>query len=329
MNVQTYLITNIPINAERLIEEDTAVDRTNYTLESQLTSSLSHIESRFLISNSRLCSSVPNLTYFIYIYSAPGNDKNRDLIRHTWGRRDIFKNVTGRIAFILAAVRNASLQTKIIQENKIYGDIVQSDYIDAYINLTFKGISAIKWLSTYCLNSKFYIKADDDVLVNVFSLLPSLQRHVTLARRTFFCTVLRGASVQRSGNWKWIVTKQQFAPDIYPPYCNGPAWVVTRDLIRDLYFATRRVRVMPIEDVYSSGLLPQAIGDVYHFQDLLTIRTHPHDMPLSIYTDRTQPIPAVTVPLASIYIVAWEMVLSRLTESDKEKLTDAYKRLTL
>jgi len=43
-------------------------------------------------------------------------------------------------------------------EANTYNDIVQENFVDSYKNLTFKGIMALKWISTYCNETKYILK---------------------------------------------------------------------------------------------------------------------------------------------------------------------------
>ena len=51
----------------------------------------------------------------------------------------------------------------------------KEDWLDAYKNLTYKGIMAMKWIKDYCNDVKFILKIDDDVVVNTFKLINHLE----------------------------------------------------------------------------------------------------------------------------------------------------------
>jgi len=76
-----------------------------------------------------------------------------------------------RVIFMLGSSNDSQLDSKIKNESKIYGDIVQETFQDTYLNLTLKTIQGIKWVSEYCSKVKYVLKVDDDVLVNSYSLL--------------------------------------------------------------------------------------------------------------------------------------------------------------
>ena len=110
----------------------------------------------------------------IYVHSAPLHFKQRSIIRQTWGDHNYFADENILVVFILGLVNNASVQRAIEFESSQYGDIVQASFVDSYKNLTFKSIAALKWISTYCQQATFALKTDNDIFVNMFSLLRHL-----------------------------------------------------------------------------------------------------------------------------------------------------------
>jgi len=112
----------------------------------------------------------------IFQHTRPGSFSNRRDNRRTWINfiqdNEIFKvfYVVGR-----ASGENAlKTEAKILEESKIYHDILQLDFIDHANNntlktlLTLKYILGIKWDKSY---PDYVMKADDDVYIN----LPLLQ----------------------------------------------------------------------------------------------------------------------------------------------------------
>ena len=85
-------------------------------------------------------------------------------------------------------------------ENELYQDVVQEDFIDAYKNLTYKGIMALKWISTYCPHTKYVLKVDDDIVVNTFTLLNHLKfldKHDPNKHGTILCLLWHAMGVMR------------------------------------------------------------------------------------------------------------------------------------
>ena len=53
-------------------------------------------------------------------------------------------------------------QSYIKEEFDKYGDTVQGNFIDSYQNLTHKAVLGLRWLSQFCPEAAYAIKADDD-----------------------------------------------------------------------------------------------------------------------------------------------------------------------
>ena len=149
---------------------------------------------------------------------------------------------------------------KIEYESEIY-NIVQETFVDSYRNLTYKAIAGCKWTSTYCKSAKLILKADDDALINVYSLfrhVESLQRTGKVINNTILCNVISGAHPVRTKN-KWKVTKEEYPYNLYPPYCPGLGLIMTGDIIPKLYNQSLYEPYFWVDDVYFTGLLAQSL----------------------------------------------------------------------
>ena len=134
---------------------------------------------KYITNNETMCLNT-TIDYLIYIHSAPQNHVRRQAIRSTWAQSNTFNNRQLRLVFFIGTL-NTSLtadykhKQNISKESFLYGDIVQLDFVDHYRNLTYKAISVLKWITTYCEDVRFVIKADDDVFVNVFLMTQILE----------------------------------------------------------------------------------------------------------------------------------------------------------
>lgn len=63
------------------------------------------------------------------------------------------------------------VEAEINEENALYGDIIQTDYLDTYKNLTLKAISWMSWVDSYCPKVETIVKSDDDMVIDVFKLI--------------------------------------------------------------------------------------------------------------------------------------------------------------
>ncbi|CAF5196564.1 unnamed protein product, partial [Rotaria magnacalcarata] len=158
----------------------------------------------------------------VYVHSGPTNYQRRVVLRETWATRTLFPDL--RLVFMIGKTNDNNVMKAIQYENEIYQDIVQEDFIDAYKNLTFKGVMALKWISVYCSQTKYVLKVDDDIVVNTFTLinhLKFLDRNNPNKHSTILCLLWHAMGVMRDSKSKWYLSKEDFPLEKFPPYCSG------------------------------------------------------------------------------------------------------------
>ena len=175
----------------------------------------------------------------VYVHSGPSNYQRRIVIRETWATRTLFPDL--RLVFMIGQTLDKNVMKAIEYENEMYQDIVQENFIDSYKNLTYKGVMALKWISTYCSKTKYVLKVDDDIVVNTFTLLNHLKfldKHTPQRENTILCLLWQAMGVMRdrsvrfksvesglislfSSKSKWYLSKEDFPLDKFPPYCSG------------------------------------------------------------------------------------------------------------
>ncbi|XP_014040885.1 beta-1,3-galactosyltransferase 2 isoform X2 [Salmo salar] len=191
---------------------------------------------------------------------APYNREAREAVRSTWGseRQVLGKQV--RLFFLLglpSGEETEQLQENVLQESKEHQDLLQSDFIDSYKNLTIKTMVMMEWLSSRCPYASYAMKIDSDMFLNVNTLVNMLLHAPTQNYMTGL--VARRAAVLRDPNSKWYLPKEVFPEPVYPPYALGLGYVFTLDLPRKLVEASRHVKAVYIEDVYL-GLCMRHLG---------------------------------------------------------------------
>ena len=139
-----------------------------------------------------------NVFLLVYVHSGPTNYRRRTVIRETWATQSLFPQL--RLVFMIGKATEGSVMKAIAYENELHQDIVQEDFLDAYKNLTYKGIMALKWVSTYCRQTKYVLKVDDDIVVNTFTLinhLKFLDKHSPKMQGTILCLLWESMGVMR------------------------------------------------------------------------------------------------------------------------------------
>ena len=209
-----------------------------------------------------------NVYLLIYIHSAPAHYKQRVFIRETWGNRDNVENVVIDVIFLVGWPNDDNVQASILLESDMYGDILQEDFVDSYRNLTYKGIMGLRWMAEHCSPKRvrYVMKTDDDIFVNIFNVLSHLSRvdvEEPTLNRTVMCLLWTRMKVVRNSNSKWYIPKRDFAPDFFPQYCSGSAFIYTSDLVLPLYNASLFTPFFWVDDYYVSGMLAGQVGAQY------------------------------------------------------------------
>ncbi|XP_070769295.1 beta-1,3-galactosyltransferase 1-like [Enoplosus armatus] len=215
---------------------------------------------RFLLDEPNRCQQErPFLVLMIPV--AAHNKMARDVIRNTWVKETTVLNRVVSHYFLLGQSKaedgTEPLEEQMILESKIHRDILQSDFLDSYNNLTIKTMVMFEWLSSHCPNTSYAMKVDSDMFLNVHNLVDMLLK----APRHLYMTgmVVRDASVLRDHNSKWFLPISAFPDSTYPPYALGMGYVFSLDLPKKIVEASAHVKAVYIEDVYV-GLCMKHLG---------------------------------------------------------------------
>ncbi|XP_029937616.1 beta-1,3-galactosyltransferase 2-like [Myripristis murdjan] len=182
---------------------------------------------------------------------APHNRAHRDIIRSTWGSESTVLGKVIKLFFLLGLPTGEGveqIQQQVLQESREHQDLIQSDFVDCYKNLTIKTMVMLEWLESYCSNASYAMKTDSDTFLNVHNLVNMLVN----APRINYMTgcVTSGAAVRRNPTSKWYLPVEIFPEPQYPRYALGLGYILSLDLPRKLVEASRHVRAVYIEDVY-------------------------------------------------------------------------------
>lgn len=189
-----------------------------------------------------------------FIHSATKHYERRMLVRNTWGRYTVIRRFVLSHVFMVARTNDATMQKKIDKENETYGDIVQGQFMDSYKNLTYKHVMGIHWVLSNCPSAKLIVKADDDVLINVFNLVEYISKN-EFRQNFLYCEIYYEGLTRRETLNKWYVKRNVYPFDNYPTYCSGMAYLMSPDVARKLYKASETTRFYWVDDVYVTGIL--------------------------------------------------------------------------
>lgn len=165
-----------------------------------------------------------------------------------------------------------AVQRMLIREHSRYGDLIQCRVRDTYTNLTLKSIAALEWIREYCPKARYFLKTDDDMFIDVNRLLRFIDKVETEAIKkngfhipiqtdefsnvdrdtfesinvpdfdielpaTIWGRLAHGWRPIRQHNSKYYVSHTQYAGRVFPDFCTGPAYLMTRSAIGPLYNA--------------------------------------------------------------------------------------------
>ncbi|XP_044054912.1 beta-1,3-galactosyltransferase 2-like [Siniperca chuatsi] len=181
-------------------------------------------EYRFIINEPKKCEQQqPFLVLIVPV--AAHNRAHRDIIRSTWGGESLVLDKVVTLFFLLGLHTGEGaeqLQEQLLQESKEHQDLIQSDFLDCYKNLTIKTMVMLEWLDAHCSSASYAMKIDSDMFLNVPNLISMLSN----APKTNYMSglVARGGAVLRDPNSKWLVVVKrsfQLVPNSRINKCGG------------------------------------------------------------------------------------------------------------
>lgn len=198
-----------------------------------------------------------DVNLLILVTSAPTHREQRLSIRQSWGHYGIRRDIS--IGFVLGRTMDQRIEDQLSAENYMYSDIIRGNFIDSYRNLTLKTLSLLEWTSTNCPNATYLLKTDDDMFINVPKLLQFIESHLSY-KRSIFGRLAKKWKPIRNKKSKYYVSPEQYFPPVFPPFCTGPAYLMTSDIIVELYNKSLSQTYLKLEDVYTTGIVAQLLN---------------------------------------------------------------------
>uniref|UniRef100_A0A7N4UZI3 Hexosyltransferase n=1 Tax=Sarcophilus harrisii TaxID=9305 RepID=A0A7N4UZI3_SARHA len=188
----------------------------------------------------------------------------REAIRRTWGRERAAPGGRGavRTLFLLGTAskqeERAHYQQLLAFEDRLYGDILQWDFLDTFFNLTLKEVHFLKWQDAFCPGVRFIFKGDDDVFVSPDNLLEFLADQRPEDNLFVGDVLFRARPIRKKDN-KYYIPGALYSKNVYPPYAGGGGFLMAGGLARRLFRASQGLELYPIDDVFL-GMCLQALG---------------------------------------------------------------------
>ena len=222
----------------------------------------------------------PEEQLIIFITSAPFHIERRLSIRQTWlsllvnntiarGRSSIrimknpsnaSNNLVIHYWFVCGHDTKVEVESAVRNESAVYGDILRLNYTETYSLLAFKTMSSL-WLAS-TMDVQFIVKVDDDVYLHVPKMIWWLKTS-SLPENLYAGCVQGGVKLKvvRDPTHKWFVSEQFLNDSWFPPYCNGPFYILSKSALLELLKVSLNegLTPFPLEDAYI-GILAKRVG---------------------------------------------------------------------
>lgn len=205
----------------------------------------------YIISESDACRQKDSIFLLVVVCISPANIFHRQTIRQTWGSI-VTRDPQVKLVFLLGNPGNASIQSDIMKESSEHHDIVQEDFVDSYRNLSIKSVAMLKWVSQFCAEAEYILKADDDMFIHIPNLVSILKK--TRPSNAVIGCLNNGAVPIRDPTSKWYASYKEYSKRFYPSYCSGTAYVLTKDSIGPIYNVSQNVNMFWLEDIFITGI---------------------------------------------------------------------------
>ncbi|VDM67388.1 unnamed protein product [Strongylus vulgaris] len=156
------------------------------------------------------------------------------------------------VIFPIGLLRNTSESKRLEEENNVFGDILQGDYVDSYRNLSLKSLSALRYIAVAYPKVKAILKMDDDVAWNV----PKVANYINyILPRSISCHKYESDPPIRDKTSKWFTAYSEYPEEKFPQYCNGAAYILHGTALQPMFRKVTKLRFFWIDDVFITGLL--------------------------------------------------------------------------
>ncbi|XP_068178294.1 beta-1,3-galactosyltransferase 5-like isoform X2 [Antennarius striatus] len=213
----------------------------------------------FILDNKDVCKT-KNPFLVLMVPVRPSNVEARNAIRQTWGKEMLVQDKVVVTMFMLGdSGGNEEDQKKLQQENLQHRDLIQSNFIDSYANLTIKTMVIMNWLATRCPEAAYGMKIDADMFLNIDNLVEMLKQPDIPKTEYLTGYLMWNRPVVRSRNSKWYVSEELYPEPTYPTYTLGMGYVFSNDLPFKFVEISKSVKFFNIEDAYI-GMCMKMLG---------------------------------------------------------------------
>ncbi|XP_051125786.1 hydroxyproline O-galactosyltransferase GALT2 [Andrographis paniculata] len=198
---------------------------------------------------------------FMGVLSATNHFAERMAVRKTWMQSSSIKASKVAVRFFVALNQRNEVNAILKKEAAYFGDIEILPFMDRYELVVLKTVAICQYGVEKAM-AAYIMKCDDDTFIRVGTILKDIDgvppgRSLYLGNLNLLHRPLR--------NGKWAVSYEEWPEEIYPPYANGPGYVISSDIARYVVsqHANHSLRLFKMEDV-SMGMWVQQFNSTKH-----------------------------------------------------------------
>ncbi|GMH01328.1 hypothetical protein Nepgr_003167 [Nepenthes gracilis] len=207
---------------------------------------------------------------FIGVLSAGNHFAERMAVRKSWMQNKLIKssNVVARFFVALHARKEVNVDLK--KEAEFFGDIVIVPYADTYDLVVVKTVAICEY-GVRTVSAKNIMKCDDDTFVRVDAVLKEARKAADGSRSLYVGNINYYHKPLRNG--KWAVTYEEWPEEDYPPYANGPGYILSSDIAHYIVseFEKHNLRMFKMEDV-SVGMWVEKFNASRHVEYIHSLK---------------------------------------------------------
>lgn len=126
----------------------------------------------------------------------------------------------------------------------------------------------LHWVNTYCKDSEYMLKTDDDIFLDVVQII-HLLRYIWIMKYERFVIGRPRISnkVERDPSSKWFVSNETFPEKkFYYTHMAGACYILPTPLVPQLCQIATKTPMIQVEDAYVTGVLAVQIPGLKYFQ---------------------------------------------------------------
>ncbi|KAK7317224.1 hypothetical protein RJT34_01267 [Clitoria ternatea] len=184
---------------------------------------------------------------FIGVLSAGNHFAERMAVRKSWMQHRLIKSGIAVARFFVALHARQEINVELKKEAEFFGDIVIVPYLDNYDLVVLKTVAICEY-GVHRASAKYIMKGDDDTFVRVDAVINEA-RNVPDDTSFYIGNINYYHKPLRNG--KWAVTYEEWPEEAYPPYANGPGYILSSDIASHIVseFEMHKLRLFKMEDV--------------------------------------------------------------------------------